>query len=90
VKCLISYHIISYHIVSWPVSDKHNGTQLSNVCVEVRIQKKMECNRVSVAQAFHPSYSGGRDQEDPGLKPAQVGSLRDPILKIANTKQLVE
>jgi hypothetical protein len=50
----------------------------------------MECNRVSVAQAFHPSYSGGRDQEDPGLKPAQVGSLRDPILKIANTKQLVE
>jgi hypothetical protein len=26
---------------------------------------------VPVAQAYNPSYSGGRDQEDHGLKPAQ-------------------
>jgi hypothetical protein len=26
--------------------------------------------RAAVAHAYSPSYSGGRDQEDPGLKPA--------------------
>jgi hypothetical protein len=34
-----------------------------------------------VAHACNPSYSGGRDQEDCDLKPAQANSLRDPILK---------
>jgi hypothetical protein len=29
--------------------------------------------------ACNPSYSVGRDQEDLGLKPAQVNSSRDPI-----------
>jgi hypothetical protein len=33
------------------------------------------------------SYSGGRDQEDFGLKPARGNSLRDPISKTPNTKQ---
>jgi hypothetical protein len=32
-----------------------------------------------VAHACNPSYSGGRDQEDHGLKPAQANSSRDPI-----------
>jgi hypothetical protein len=32
------------------------------------------------------SYSGGRDQEDRGSKPAEVNSSRDPILKISNIK----
>jgi hypothetical protein len=36
---------------------------------------------VPVAHACHPSFSGGRDQEDRGLKPAQANSSRDPILK---------
>jgi hypothetical protein len=37
------------------------------------------------------SYSGGRDQEDRDLKPAQANSLRDPILKKPITqKGLVE
>jgi hypothetical protein len=35
----------------------------------------------------NPSYSGGRDQEDQGSKPAQANSLWDPILKIPNTKR---
>jgi hypothetical protein len=35
-----------------------------------------------VAQAYNPSYSEGRDQEDRGVKPAQANSSRDPILKI--------
>jgi hypothetical protein len=36
-----------------------------------------------VVHACNPSYSGGRDQENHGLKPAQANSSRDPIL---NTK----
>jgi hypothetical protein len=34
-----------------------------------------------VAHACNPSYSGGRDQEDHSLKPAQASSSRDPVLK---------
>jgi hypothetical protein len=36
---------------------------------------------------YSPSYLGGRDQEDQDLKPALENSLRDPILKILNSKQ---
>jgi hypothetical protein len=34
-----------------------------------------------VAHACNPSYSGGRDQEDQGSKPAQANSSQDLILK---------
>jgi hypothetical protein len=34
-----------------------------------------------VAHTYNPSYSGGRDQEDHGLKPAQANTSQDPILK---------
>jgi hypothetical protein len=34
-----------------------------------------------VAHAYNPCYTGGRDQEDHSLKPAQANSFRDPILK---------
>jgi hypothetical protein len=40
-----------------------------------------------VAHTCNPSYSGGRDQEDLSLKPAQENSLRDPILKIPNRRK---
>jgi hypothetical protein len=36
--------------------------------------------------ACNPSYSGGRDQEDHGSKPAQENSSWDPISKKPNTK----
>jgi hypothetical protein len=46
---------------------------------------------VLVAHTCNPSYSGGRDQEDHGSKPAQANNLGDPILKIPNTiKELKE
>jgi hypothetical protein len=32
-----------------------------------------------VAHACHPSYSGGREEEDLGLKPARANSFPDPI-----------
>jgi hypothetical protein len=34
-----------------------------------------------VAHIYNPSHSGGRDQEDQGIKPTKVNSLQDPILK---------
>jgi hypothetical protein len=34
-----------------------------------------------VAHTYNPSYSGGRDQEDCGLKAAQTNSSGDPVLK---------
>jgi hypothetical protein len=40
-----------------------------------------------VAHTCNPSYSGGRDQEDRGLKPAWANSFQDPNLKIPDTKQ---
>jgi hypothetical protein len=35
-----------------------------------------------VAHACNPSYSGGRDQEDLSLRPAQANGSQDPISKI--------
>jgi hypothetical protein len=34
-----------------------------------------------VAHTYNPCYSGGRDQEDNGLKPAWANSSRDSISK---------
>jgi hypothetical protein len=41
-----------------------------------------------VAHAFNPSYSGGRDQENHGPKPARANRSRDPISKIPITKRV--
>jgi hypothetical protein len=47
--------------------------------------------RVPVANACNPSYSGGRDQEGHGSKPAWANSSQDPILeKTFHKKGLVE
>jgi hypothetical protein len=40
-----------------------------------------------VDHACNPSYSGGRDQEDPSLKPAQANSSGDPISKNLSQKK---
>jgi hypothetical protein len=34
---------------------------------------------------YNPGYSGGRDQEDRGSKPARANSLRDPSSEKPNT-----
>jgi hypothetical protein len=34
-----------------------------------------------VPHAYNPSYSGGRDREDYGSKPARANSSWDPIAK---------
>jgi hypothetical protein len=40
-----------------------------------------------VADTYNPSYSGGRDQEDHGLKPIQASSSRRPYLEKSFTKK---
>jgi hypothetical protein len=42
---------------------------------------------VLVAPVINPSYSGGRDQEDHGLKPAVANSWRDPTSKNPSQKR---
>jgi hypothetical protein len=46
----------------------------------------LKLNWVLVAHAYNPSYSGGRDQEDCGLKPAQANSSTRPYLEKPFTK----
>jgi hypothetical protein len=44
-----------------------------------------------MAHAYNPNYSGGRDQEDRGAKPAQANRLQDPFSKETHHKKgLVE
>jgi hypothetical protein len=43
--------------------------------------KKNEFCQALVAHACTPSYSGGRDQEDCGSKPALANGSQDPISK---------
>jgi hypothetical protein len=52
-----------------------------------QISQKNFYSLVWVAHACNPSYIGGRDQKDGGLKPAQANSSLDSILKITNTKK---
>jgi hypothetical protein len=40
-----------------------------------------------VAHACNASYSGGRDQEDQGLKPVEVNSSQDPVWKKIHHKK---
>jgi hypothetical protein len=47
---------------------------------------KHGCGWAPVAHACNPSYPGGRDQEDRGLKPVWANNLRDSILKKPITK----
>jgi hypothetical protein len=46
-------------------------------------------SRALVAHTCNPSYLGGRDQ-DCSSKPIWENSLRDPILKIPNTKNMAK
>jgi hypothetical protein len=41
--------------------------------------KDSQSSCVLVADAYNLSYTGGKDQEDGGLKPAQANSLQNPI-----------
>jgi hypothetical protein len=63
-----------------PISD-------TNVIFPKYTNIKSYMGQVPVAYTCNPSYLGGRDQEDLGLKPARANSLRDPILKKPNMEK---
>jgi hypothetical protein len=50
-------------------------------------KKKKKTSQVPVAHTCNPSYSGGRNQEDRGSKPAWANSSQDPISRIPITKR---
>jgi hypothetical protein len=58
---------------------------LKNIKQSIILKRKI-CQAL-VAHTCHPSYSGGRDQEDHSSKSALANSSRDPISKIPNTKR---
>jgi hypothetical protein len=49
--------------------------------VYINLQYKNKLTQAPVAHTCNPSYSGGRDQEDRGSKPAQENTSWDPIWK---------
>jgi hypothetical protein len=59
----------------------------NSVFMVVMLFKVNEAGQMRVAHTCNPSYSGGRDQEDQGSKPAWANSLQDPILKNPTQKR---
>jgi hypothetical protein len=54
---------------------------------EKSLFKNLIWGQTPVAHTCNPSYSGGKDQEDRGSKPAWANGLRDPISKKRITKK---
>jgi hypothetical protein len=48
--------------------------------------KNSQVSQAPVAHTYNPNYSGGRDPEYHGSKPAQENSLQDPISKNLSQK----
>jgi hypothetical protein len=55
----------------------------------ILLYSKKERSQVPVGHACNPSYSGGRDQEDCGSKPAQANSSGRPYLEKPFTKNWI-
>jgi hypothetical protein len=53
---------------------------------DLEVQTETSNSQAPVAHTCNPSYSGGRDQENQGSKPAQSNISQDPTLKKPNTK----
>jgi hypothetical protein len=60
--------------------ERKKGLTLKILASALRNKKRSQC-QASVAHACNPRYSGSRDQEDHGSKPALANSLREPISK---------
>jgi hypothetical protein len=71
-------------------SRAHNLVRITQSSREKKVYyyyfKTFQRSQVLVAYTCNLSYSGGRDQEDCGSRPAQANSSQDPISKIYNTK----
>jgi hypothetical protein len=62
------------------------GTGVSSGKVIVNLARKRVNGQALVAYACNPSYSGVRDQEDRGSKPARANSSPDPISRNPSQK----
>jgi hypothetical protein len=49
--------------------------------------KELGASQTSIVHSCNPTYSGNRDQEDQGSKPAWANSSQDPISKIPIIKR---
>jgi hypothetical protein len=63
-----------------PLSSISSATKNRDVFVLISFAF-INIGQAQVAHAYHPSYSGGRDREDNGSKPAWANSSPDPILR---------
>jgi hypothetical protein len=72
--------------VEWLKWLKRHKSLSSNPYTGREKKKDMRFFRALVAHTCNPSYSGVRDEENEGSKPAQANSSRDPILKNPVTK----
>jgi hypothetical protein len=66
------------------ISHCHEETELT---LSLKMTSTNSQENTLAGHTCNPSYSGGRDQEDHGLKPAWANNLRDSIWKIPNKKQ---
>jgi hypothetical protein len=67
-------------------------TALKFYLIPVRLAIFKKTNKLGISgYACNPSYSGGRDLEDHGLRLARTNSLTDPISKIKiHTKKVLK
>jgi hypothetical protein len=68
------------------LKDKILLIQKITIILQIKTLTVISCWALMV-DACNLSYSGGRNQEDRGLKSAQVNSSLDPIMKIPITKK---
>jgi hypothetical protein len=83
-------HLVSYFLLS--TVGIREAESLPLLKTNKQAKKKKNFSRAPAAHACNPSYSGGRDQEDCGLKPALGKQFERPYLKKKHLykKRLVE
>jgi hypothetical protein len=70
------------------VNEKHIQKMLIQIIkTGYTLKKKINCScGMLVAHSYHPSYLGGLNQEDCGLRPTQATSFQDSISKNNQSK----
>jgi hypothetical protein len=85
----VEEHLLCKHkaLSSKPQSHKKKTKQYQQKQKNNKPHTNVSKGQVLVAHACNPSYSGGRDQEDRGLKAAQANVLRDSTQKNSSHKK---
>jgi hypothetical protein len=75
------------HLSMYFTTEPHTGLGFLKEKKKKSRLKNSSLSQVPVAHACNPSNSGGRDEEDCGLKPTWANSLRDPVSKNTQPKK---